>query len=106
MSPGVLVTKALTQAQDAAQLLPSERTCDLAQPRDYSTSRRTANSVQNGQMTEADNTPTEDDVRDRSQLLPEEDEAGGSENPVAQARAILQESEERVNAPHDPPDGD
>lgn len=56
-------------------------------------------------MTGPDTGPTEDDVRARSRLLPEEHAAGGSDHPEEQARAILQESEERVNAPHDPPDG-
>jgi hypothetical protein len=50
--------------------------------------------------------PTEDDVRTRGQLLPEEKVAGGSEKPEEQARAILEDSEERVDAPHDPPDGE
>ncbi len=50
--------------------------------------------------------PSEDDVRTRSQLLPEEEAAGGSCDPREQARLILEDSEERVNAPHDPPDGE
>lgn len=56
-------------------------------------------------MTDPETGPTEDDVHTRSGLLPEEHAAGGSDDPQAQARAILQESEERVDAPHDPPDG-
>jgi len=50
--------------------------------------------------------PTDEDVRTRSELLPEELAAGGSADPVAQAQAVLQESAERVDAPHDPPDGE
>ena len=48
----------------------------------------------------------EDEVQERAQLLPEETAAGGSDDRSAQAKAILDESEERVNAPHDPPDGE
>lgn len=57
-------------------------------------------------MAEPDTGPAEDDVRTRSGLLPEEKATGGSADPVEQARAILQDSEERVDAPHDPPDAD
>lgn len=37
-------------------------------------------------------------VAERSHLLPEE-EAAGSDNPIEQAAAILQESEDRTNNP-------
>ena len=57
-------------------------------------------------MREPDGTPSEADVRTRAALLPEETSAGDSADPRAQARAVLAESEERVAAPHDPPDGD
>ncbi len=46
------------------------------------------------------------DIQVRAELLPEEQTAGGSEDSEAQAQAILEESEERVDAPHDPPDGE
>jgi hypothetical protein len=46
---------------------------------------------------------TERNVETRSQLLPEEQAAGGSENPEQQAAAILAESEERTVHP-DPDD--
>ena len=39
---------------------------------------------------------TEDNIETRAQLLPEEQAAGGSENPEEQAEAILAESEERT----------
>ena len=38
---------------------------------------------------------TEENIETRSQLLPEEQAAGGSDNPEEQAEAILAESEER-----------
>ena len=56
-------------------------------------------------MSEPAATPDPDDVRARAALLPEEKAAGPSADPLAQAAAVLEESEERVNAPHDPPDG-
>ncbi|WP_199442158.1 hypothetical protein [Umezawaea beigongshangensis] len=43
--------------------------------------------------------PGEDEITARAHLLPEEESAGGSADPRAQAAAILRESEERVNAP-------
>ena len=39
---------------------------------------------------------TEENVETRAQLLPEEQSAGGSDDPEAQAAAILAESEERT----------
>lgn len=42
--------------------------------------------------------PDEDSVESRSELLPEE-QAAGSENPHDQAQQILEESEERTEAP-------
>jgi hypothetical protein len=39
---------------------------------------------------------TDENVETRAQLLPEEQSAGGSENPGEQAEAILAESEERT----------
>jgi hypothetical protein len=39
---------------------------------------------------------TEENIETRAQLLPEEQTAGGSENPEEQAEAILAESEERT----------
>jgi hypothetical protein len=42
--------------------------------------------------------PTDDQVESRSALLPEE-QAAGSEDPEGQAEAILEESEERTDAP-------
>jgi len=39
---------------------------------------------------------TEENVETRAQLLPEEQAAGGSDNPEEQAEAILAESEERT----------
>ena len=42
--------------------------------------------------------PDEDRVQSRSELLPEE-RAAGSENPREQAEQILEESEERTEAP-------
>jgi hypothetical protein len=50
--------------------------------------------------------PPEDEVRRRAELLPEERAAGDSADATAQAAAILADSEQRVQAPHDPPDGD
>jgi hypothetical protein len=46
---------------------------------------------------------TEENVETRAQLLPEEQVAGGSDNPEEQAEAILAESEERTIHP-DPDD--
>lgn len=46
---------------------------------------------------------TEENVETRSQLLPEEQSAGGSDIPEDQAQAILAESEERTLHP-DPDD--
>jgi hypothetical protein len=43
-------------------------------------------------------TPDHDRVESRAELLPEELSAG-SEDPTAQAEAILEESDERTNAP-------
>jgi hypothetical protein len=49
---------------------------------------------------------TEHNIETRSHLLPEEQSAGGSENPEKQAEAILAESEERtVNADPDDAQG-
>jgi hypothetical protein len=42
--------------------------------------------------------PREEEVATRAHLLPEEEAAGGSADPQAQAEAVLQESEERGNA--------
>jgi hypothetical protein len=39
---------------------------------------------------------TEENIETRAQLLPEEQTAGGSDNPEEQAEAILAESEERT----------
>ena len=46
---------------------------------------------------------TPDNVETRAQLLPEEQSAGGSEDPERQAEVILAESEERTVHP-DPDD--
>jgi hypothetical protein len=46
---------------------------------------------------------TEENVETRAQLLPEEQTAGGSDDPEKQAEAILAESEERTVHP-DPDD--
>ena len=56
-------------------------------------------------MRDPDERPSEEDVSTRAELLPEEKAAGESADPHEQARAVLEDSEERVNAPHDPPDG-
>ncbi len=45
-------------------------------------------------------TPEESRVESRAELLPEE-QAAGSEDPTAQAEAILAESDERTNAPEE-----
>ena len=45
-------------------------------------------------------TPDEDRVARRAERLPEE-EAAGSENPEEQAKAILEESDERTQAPEE-----
>jgi hypothetical protein len=42
---------------------------------------------------------SEENVETRAQLLPEEQSAGGSDNPEEQAEAILAESEERTIHP-------
>ncbi|MCS7479468.1 hypothetical protein ACFFQW_39955 [Umezawaea endophytica] len=42
--------------------------------------------------------PREDEVASRAHLLPEEEAAGGSADPEAQAEAVLRESEERGDA--------
>ena len=57
-------------------------------------------------MTAPDESPTDEQIRNRARLLPEEETAGGSADPEAQAKEVLKSSEERVNASHDPPDGD
>lgn len=44
-------------------------------------------------------TPDDDRVDARAELLPEEKEAGGSDDAHAQAEAILKESDERTDAP-------
>lgn len=43
-------------------------------------------------------TPDEHDVETRAELLPEE-EAAGSDDPMAQAEQILEESQERTDDP-------
>ena len=43
-------------------------------------------------------TPEDDRVKSRAELLPEE-QAAGSEDPTAQAEAILEESDERTDDP-------
>ena len=45
---------------------------------------------------EARNNVTDENIETRAQLLPEEQAAGGSDDPAAQAEAILAESEERT----------
>jgi hypothetical protein len=50
--------------------------------------------------------PPSDDVRTRAELLPEEKAAGETADPEEQARAVLADSEARVNAAHDPPDAE
>jgi hypothetical protein len=57
-------------------------------------------------MTAPEDSPTNEQIRTRARLLPEEEAAGGSADPEAQAKEVLRSSEDRVNAPHDPPDGD
>ena len=52
---------------------------------------------------EARDNVTDENIESRAQLLPEEQAAGGSEDPEAQAEAILAESEERT-AHADPDD--
>ena len=52
---------------------------------------------------EAQGNVTDENVETRAQLLPEEQAAGGSDNPEEQAEAILAESEERTIHP-DPDD--
>lgn len=52
---------------------------------------------------EAHDNVTEENVETRAQLLPEEDAAGGSDDPELQAEMILAESEERTLHP-DPDD--
>ena len=53
---------------------------------------------------EARDNVTEENIETRAQLLPEEEAAGGSEDPELQAEMILAESEERTVHP-DPDDG-
>ena len=48
---------------------------------------------------EAEANVTDENIETRAQLLPEEQSAGGSEDPEAQAEAILAESEERTIHP-------
>jgi len=48
---------------------------------------------------EAEANVTDENIETRAQLLPEEQAAGGSEDPEAQAEAILAESEERTVHP-------
>ena len=48
---------------------------------------------------EAEANVTDENIETRAQLLPEEQAAGGSEDPEAQAEAILAESEERTIHP-------
>lgn len=48
---------------------------------------------------EAHDNVTEENVETRAQLLPEEDAAGGSDDPELQAEMILAESEERTLHP-------
>ncbi|SDP47387.1 hypothetical protein SAMN05660199_03988 [Klenkia soli] len=48
---------------------------------------------------EARDNVTDHNVETRAELLPEEDAAGGSADPEAQAAAILAESEERTLHP-------
>jgi hypothetical protein len=45
-------------------------------------------------------TPDDDQVLKRAELLPEE-QAVGSDDPEAQARAILEESERRIASPEE-----
>ena len=49
----------------------------------------------------SDRTPDQARVDTRAELLPEEEQAGGSDDPQAQAEAILQESQERTDAPEE-----
>ena len=49
-----------------------------------------------------DRGPSAHDVHTRAELLPEERAAGGSADPVAQAAAILAESEARLSELDDP----
>ena len=44
--------------------------------------------------------PSEEHVAERAELLPEE-QAAGSEDPTSQARAILEESQERTDDPEE-----
>jgi hypothetical protein len=48
---------------------------------------------------EARDNVTDENVESRAQLLPEEDAAGGSDDPELQAELILAESEERTLHP-------
>jgi hypothetical protein len=50
-------------------------------------------------MNPNDDEATPEAIHSRAELLPEEHAAGASLDAEAQARAILKESEERVNAP-------
>ncbi|WP_067433388.1 hypothetical protein [Nocardioides jensenii] len=47
-------------------------------------------------MTES---PDEDRIDSRAEQLPEEEQAGGADDPHAQAEAILEESDERTDDP-------
>ena len=60
-------------------------------------------STHNEPSAEARANVTEENVETRAQLLPEEQAAGGSDDPEKQAEAILAESEERTVHP-DPDD--
>ena len=66
---------------------------------------RAAPAQGNSTSVEKPETVPDEVVSERAVLLPEEKAAGPSADPQGQAAAILADSEERVNAPHDPPDG-
>jgi len=51
-----------------------------------------------GSLSTMSQTPDDDRVETRAELLPEE-EAAGSDDPHAQAEAILEESDERTEDP-------
>ena len=55
--------------------------------------------TQNDPSPEARANVTEENVETRAHLLPEEQAAGGSDDPEVQAEAILAESEERTIHP-------
>jgi hypothetical protein len=50
--------------------------------------------------------PRDDEVATRAHLLPEEEAAGGSADPEAQAEAVLKESEDREHALLPIPEGE